>query len=370
MRYFFFLVGFLIIIGINLYVFYRLYCLLPAGWISALSVTATALLLNASFFVALICGDSLPTSFTTVIYHIGTSFYIIFLYLLLIFAFADLVRITHLTHIEQFMYRSWVGFGILAFVVSTVFIYGNINYRHKKRTELNIKTEKLIGERQEVKMLLVSDLHIGYGIKRKELDGWIKTLNAENADVILVAGDLIDRVTRPLYEEKMYESLSNLRARYGVYMALGNHESLGKINENLVFLQKAGINVLQDTAVLVDGSFYIAGRNDFSQRNRKPLTEIISGIDRSKPVFLIDHQPNNLNEAAENNIDLQVSGHTHHGQVFPLNLIEKLIFEKPYGYLQKGNTHFFISSGLGVWGGKFRIGSRSEYVVINVKCEK
>ena len=366
MRNFIIIIGVLILfIGANFYVFYRLRCMLPASWISTLAVTLLALFLNASFFVSLIWGDSLPTDFATILYRVGTSFLMIFLYALMIFLLADLVRITHLINIKQFMYHSWVGLGVVTFVLSTIFIYGNINYHNKKRTEITVKTEKSLGTNQELKVLLVSDLHIGYGIKRKELDGWVKTLNAEKADVILLAGDLIDRFTRPLEEEKMYESLNNLQARYGVYMALGNHDILGSLDENFSFLQKTNINVLRDTAVLVDSSFYIVGRDDFSYRNRKPLNDIVKDIDHNKPIILIDHQPNNLGEAAESNIDLQVSGHTHDGQVFPINLIEKLIFEQKYGYLKKENTHYYISSGLGIWGGKFRIGSRSEYVVIN-----
>ena len=360
------IIGVLILfIGANFYVFYRLRCMLPASWISTLAVTVLALFVNTSFFVSLIWGDSLPTDFATILYRVGTSFLMIFLYALIIFLLADLVRITHLINIKQFMYHSWLGLGVVTFVLSTIFIYGNINYHNKKRTEITVKTEKSLGTNQELKVLLVSDLHIGYGIKRKELDGWVKTLNAEKADVILLAGDLIDRFTRPLEEEKMYESLNNLQARYGVYMALGNHDILGSLDENFSFLQKTNINVLRDTAVLVDSSFYIVGRDDFSYRNRKPLNDIVKDIDYNKPIILIDHQPNNLGEAAENNIDLQVSGHTHDGQVFPINLIEKLIFEQKYGYLKKENTHYYISSGLGIWGGKFRIGSHSEYVVIN-----
>jgi predicted MPP superfamily phosphohydrolase len=301
-----------------------------------------------------------------VAYRVGTAFFFVFLYVLLIFLVADIVRFTHLTHIEHFMTHSWAGAGILIFIVSTIFIYGNINYHNKKRTEINIEIEKPLGENGKLKMLLISDLHLGYGIGRAELDKWVKLLNAENADVILVAGDVIDRFARPLEEEQMYKSLNDLKARYGVFMALGNHDFLGNIAENLAFLQKTNFTLLRDTAVLVDSSFYIAGRNDYSQSARLPLAAILQNADATKPLFLIDHQPNNLNDAEQNGIDLQVSGHTHYGQIFPINLIEKLIFEKPYGYLKKNDTHYFISSGLGIWGGKFRIGSRSEYVVINI----
>ena len=92
-------------------------------------------------------------------------------------------------------------------------------------------------------------------------------------------------------------------------------------------------------------------------------------LDRARPVIVLDHQPIGLDEAAEAGADLQFSGHTHRGQVWPFTRATDRIFELSHGFLQKGRSRFYVSTGLGIWGGKFRIGSRSEYVVIHLVPE-
>ncbi|MFZ4725789.1 MAG: metallophosphoesterase, partial [Paludibacter sp.] len=116
-----------------------------------------------------------------------------------------------------------------------------------------------------------------------------------------------------------------------------------------------------------DSSFYIVGRDDKSNLNRKKLSEIVTGLDKKLPFILMDHQPYHLEEAEQNDIDFQISGHTHNGQFFPGNLFVKKMYELGYGYLKKGNTHYYVSSGLGLWGPQYRIGTESELVVINLK---
>jgi predicted MPP superfamily phosphohydrolase len=96
----------------------------------------------------------------------------------------------------------------------------------------------------------------------------------------------------------------------------------------------------------------------------------MASIDTAKPVILLDHQPVNLKETEENRVDLQLSGHTHNGQVWPFSQVIALLFEHPYGYLKKGAAHIYVTSGLGIWGGKFRVGSQSEYVVIHLSFDE
>jgi predicted MPP superfamily phosphohydrolase len=133
------------------------------------------------------------------------------------------------------------------------------------------------------------------------------------------------------------------------------------------FFQKAGIKLLRDSVALVDSTFYIVGRDDKTNPNRKPVKELLAGIDHSKPIILLDHQPYNLQESVDNRIDLQFSGHTHEGQIWPFSLITKAIYENSHGFIKKGETNIYVSSGIGIWGGKFRIGTQSEFVVFNIK---
>jgi predicted MPP superfamily phosphohydrolase len=126
--------------------------------------------------------------------------------------------------------------------------------------------------------------------------------------------------------------------------------------------------VLRDEVCLVENSFYLVGREDRSSHGRKMLSEIVKNVDKTKPIILMDHQPFQLEDAEQCNIDFQISGHTHNGQFFPGNLLVNKMYEQGYGYLKKGATHYYISSGLGLWGPHYRIGSQSEVVVIKLKC--
>lgn len=132
-------------------------------------------------------------------------------------------------------------------------------------------------------------------------------------------------------------------------------------------MKQAGINMLRDSSVLIDSCFYVVGRDDRSNPNRKPLKELIEPLDKSKFLVVLDHQPYHLEEAEQAGVDLQFSGHTHRGQVWPVSFVTDRIYEVSHGYKKKGNTNIYVSSGIGIWGGKFRIGTQSEYVVIDIK---
>jgi len=370
MRTFFFITFFLSFFGLNFYVFYRLYFMMPLIVPMRIALIVIAVVVQIPFFVAMIFGNSLPTKFVSILYHIGTSWIIVFLYLLIIFIILDLIRITHLIDIKPFMYNNWYGCGVVTIIISAILIYGNINYYKKKRVEINIEISKPINEKNNLKILLISDLHLGYGILNEELESWLPLLNKEKADIVLISGDIVDNFIKPLEEQKMYKTLRKIISKQGVFMALGNHEYIGNIDESINFIKKSNITILRDTAVLINNNFYIVGREDYSRKYRKRLSALLENIDKTKPIIVIDHQPIRLKEARRNGVDLQVSGHTHNGQVFPLNWIAKWIFKKSYGFLKQGETNYYISSGLGLWGGKFRIGTHSEYVVINISSKE
>jgi len=371
MRTIFFITFFLAFFGLNFYVFYRLFLLIPQNFpIMRISLIIIAVVVQIPFFAAMIFGNSLPTKFVSILYQIGTSWIIVFLYLLMIFLILDLIKITHLVDIKPFMYNNWYGWGVVTIIISALLIYGNINYYKKKRVEVNLEISKPINEKNHLKIVLISDLHLGYGILNKELENWLPLLNKEKADIVLIAGDIIDNYIKPLNEEKMYKTLRKINAKQGVFMALGNHEYIGSIDESIDFIKKSNITLLRDTAVLINDDFYIVGREDYSRKYRKRLSALLENIDKSKPIIVIDHQPIRLKEARVNGVDLQVSGHTHNGQVVPINWISKWIFKKSYGFFKQDGTNYYISSGLGLWGGKFRIGTRSEYVVINITSKE
>ena len=125
--------------------------------------------------------------------------------------------------------------------------------------------------------------------------------------------------------------------------------------------------MISDSVVTLANGIQIEGRNDYSSGRQRPLSNLMQHIDHSKPVIVLNHQPHNLNEVVEQRADLHLSGHTHHGQLFPINLVTNALFELSWGYLQKENTHFYVSSGFGSWGPNVRIGNRPEIVIFDVE---
>ena len=242
-----------------------------------------------------------------------------------------------------------------------------MKYNMKQRVPLEIAVGKDVGVSDSIKIVAISDLHLGYTIGDGEFKQWVDLINSEKPDIILIAGDIIDNDTRPLMEGKYAEYFRELKAPLGIYTCPGNHEYISNIENSREFISKAGVTLLQDKVALVDSSFYVVGRDDYSNSGRKALSELIKDIDQTKPIIVLDHQPHNLSEAENNKIDLQLSGHTHRGQFWPISTITDFMYEKSHGFLKKGNSNIYVSSGIGIWGGKFRIGTQSEYVVITMK---
>ncbi len=353
--------------GGNLYLFWRIWQMIPAGnplrWIAV----AAGVLLIASMFVSILAGGSLPSPVTKTLYKAGTAWFFIFIYLLMSFLLLDLLRLCGLRSLNAYMHGSWIGLGVVTGAVTLVMTLGYIRYRHKERVTLTVTTAKPAFGKTPLKIVALSDLHLGYGIGREEFARWVDRINREEPDVVLLAGDVIDNSLRPVREEKMEEVFRNIRSRYGVYAVPGNHEYISGIGPSIGFLRDAGVQVLRDSAALVDGRLWIVGRDDRSNPLRKTLAELTAPLDASIPVILLDHQPYELEKAEEAGVALQFSGHTHRGQVWPISWITDRLYEDSHGLLQKGATQIYVSSGIGIWGGKFRIGTQSEYVVIELR---
>ena len=304
--------------------------------------------------------DSLPLGMATVMYEIGNSWLVIMFYLLMAFLVLDIGRLVHLVP-AAWLRDNAVTSAVLAGLMLVTFIGGNIHYHNKQRQEVNLTTDKPL--ERPLKIVMVSDLHAGFHNRRAEIGRWVNMINAEQADLILIAGDMIDGNVRPLKAQGTVEELQRLNAP--TVACLGNHEYITGLDKSLELLSHTGIHILRDSTMTI-GNVTIAGRDDRSNRRRKSVEQLMNDIDRSTYIIMLDHQPYHLEEAEQNGVDLQLSGHTHRGQVWPLNWVTKKMYECDYGQWQRGKTDYYVSSGLGIWGGKFRIGTDSEYVVINV----
>jgi len=348
------------------YISWHVWCLLPLSWIWK----TLAIVLMAGSFLLMFAGifrstDKMPMPLATAVYEIGTSSIFILLYLFMLFVVLDLGRLVRLIS-RTLLYNNWWMTGGIAFFMVALFVYGHLHYKHKVREELTLKSEKVS---KPVKLVMVSDLHLGYHNQREEFHRWVDLINAEKPDLILIAGDIVDGSMRPLKDQKMYEEFHRLSAP--VYACLGNHEYFSGEPEAQQFYRDANIHLLQDSATVV-GDLCIIGRDDRTNIHRKSLGKIMSLAPCSLPLapkytILLDHQPYHLEQAERQHIDFQFSGHTHHGQVWPISWITESIYECAFGAHKRGHTNYYVSSGLGIWGGKFRIGTRSEYVVLNLQ---
>ncbi|MTG97970.1 metallophosphoesterase [Myroides albus] len=369
MKRFVFLIVFSLFVLGNFYVFFRVYPILDLLSPSLHFIYwLVVVLVCSSIFLFFGIGRKLPVYLSAYLYKIGTGWLMLLIYAFLFVLILDVVSVVNhfFVHSENriLIYHSDLQSCLLVFGVVAIALLGFINYQRKRRVEIDLS----FSTKTRYKIIFVSDLHLGYAIEKRELKKWVALINQEQADLVLIGGDLIDYSLQPVIYNELGSLLQKIETKYGVYACLGNHEYMAGAKACVSFMQSNGIRVLSDqTIVIEDLSLCLIGRDDKTNPRRKKLADIIGDIDRNLTCVLLDHQPYNLSEANENGIDLQLSGHTHRGQVWPISWITDRLFENAHGYLKKGKTHYYVSSGLGIWGGRYRIGTQSEYVVINVK---
>lgn len=267
---------------------------------------------------------------------------------------------------------------LLLIIVGGLLVYGTINAKNLKVTSYRIELPKKAGNLEALHVVLLSDIHLG-SLQDKGMKKLVNKINSITPDIVLIAGDIIDasRDTQ-IYKFKAEEcNFQKIRSKYGIYACLGNHDydEKGDSAYRIEMFKQSGINVLRDSTIRIDESFYLIGREDkfyerISKQKRKPLSELMASIDMKLPVIALDHQPTGLEESEDAGVDLQLSGHTHKGQIYPFSLITNKIFKVDYGYLKIKNLQVIVSSGARTWGPPIRIGSNSEIVDITIHFTK
>lgn len=316
-------------------------------------------LLSLSLFLSIgLRGAALPAWLLGALFRVGSVWILFMFYMIMALTLCDIAGWV----VPSFQAKLLTAFALTLVVM----LYGYINYRNPRIERIEIALDKPIGDKS-LKIVAVSDVHLGHGTGKEKLRRYVGMINRERPDIVVIAGDLIDNSVAPLREERMQEELSGIEAPLGVYMALGNHEYISGVGECADFLAQTPIKVLRDSVVTLPGGVQIAGRDDRMNRNRLSLDGLLSKCDVARPIIILDHQPYNLAEVDAARIDLQISGHTHHGQVFPLNFITDAIYEQSHGYRKWTYSHIYVSSGLSLWGPPFRIGTRSDMAVITLK---
>lgn len=332
-------------------------------------------LLSLSYIISSAFNRILPPSITNFLYLIGSFWMGLLMYTLLTFPLLGLINlILSKSSFSKFLTNKYYIFEILLILIVFIFITAigsfNANKSYVKDYTININKSSF---NDDLNIVMVSDIHLGYIIKNKRLSNMVKEINSLNPDIVIIAGDIIDSDIKPFLDNNMANEFSKLKSKYGVFASLGNHDLMTKDENTIVNkLKENSVRVLRDEAILINDSFYIIGRDDisinsFSSNDRKDLKDITKDLDTTKALIVIDHNPKYINDSLEANIDLQLSGHTHKGQICPGNLVTRSMFEVDYGYLKKKNLNVVVSCGYGSWGPPIRIGSRSEIVKINLK---
>ena len=249
---------------------------------------------------------------------------------------------------------------------------------HVWRTEYVIETDKAVGD---FCIVQIADSHIGTTFDGEGFTAHIRTIQEENPDIVVITGDFVDDDTSREDMISACRALRSLKTKYGVYYAFGNHDKgyydkgkRGYSGKDLIAeLEKNNVRVLQDETVLIDNRLYLTGRQDRSEKERgTPRAEmdvLVEKLNADIFTVVLDHQPHDYEAQERAGVDLVLSGHTHGGQLFPINYVGEWTGEndKTYGWEKRGNTNFVVTSGISDWALHFKTGCKSEYVVIKVK---
>lgn len=362
----------------NAYIFFKGYNAIPAIRENRWLYTILFITLAITFIIAKVLESRHSTVFSDVLNIIGGFWMAFLVYGFFFFILSDLISlllripgIINTTNIADF--RKWSFVTVVS--VSIVLIAGGfINAIIPKVREYNITIPKVTDGIQRLRVAAVSDIHLGSIIRKRSMNKLSEILEQQKPDVIFLLGDIIDGEMGPVLRGDLLQYLKVPVTNDGLYAITGNHEFIGGAKKTIPYIESKGIRVLKDELVLLPGGIQVAGRTDrdskrFYSKERKPLEELLETTDRRYPVIVLDHQPVNIDEAVRNNVDLQLSGHTHNGQFWPLNYFTRAIYEVSYGYKKIGNTQIIVSSGFGIWGPRIRSASRSEILVINISFE-
>lgn len=312
----------------------------------------------------------------------GSFWLAIMLYAFLLVLVFDLLRLVNhyvpffpdwfTGNIERSRYLLFLGSAAL---VTLVVAAGFVNARNPRVQTMEITIDKPGGNVQSMHAVVMSDIHLGTMIGNGFFERVVNKVNHLSPDIIFLPGDILDEDLEPVIRQNIGETLKQLHAPMGVFAIMGNHEHIGGAENAFDYLNTHGMTILRDSVVKVRESFYLVGREDrdilrFGGEQRLSLASLMEQTNKEMPVILLDHQPYYLEEAAALGVDLQLSGHTHHGQLWPLNWITRAIFSISRGYGKIGGMHVYVSNGVGTWGPPVRVGNRPEIVSLKIHFQQ
>jgi predicted MPP superfamily phosphohydrolase len=265
---------------------------------------------------------------------------------------------------KSFRFRKYCLITLVS-VSALIVIAGAVNFNTIRTTEYRIEIPKKSSGLDHLKIAFVADFHLNEKTDIGFVRRFARKIVEISPDLMLFGGDIVEGDSDDGSISEHEALMRQINTKYGVYGVLGNHEYYGGEDDGS-FFRKAGIFILRDTAIVIDNSFVLAGRLDSHFSYRKSVSELMEIVVDSLPVILLDHRPTELEEASRTKADIQLSGHTHDGQMFPINLITRKVYLLSKGYRKIGNTHFFVTSGIRQWRFPVRTSGKSEIMVIDV----
>jgi len=361
----------------NLYIFHKGYKSIQ--WMSDHKILYTVIFtILACLFIA---GKILERSHSSVlsdIFNITGGFWLAFMvyafiFLLLSDILFPVLRLTGAAGKQDAQgFHRWAY--ILTVTASLLFITGGfINALLPVVRKYDITINKKAGDIKNLRIAAVSDIHLGSVIRKRSMRQLSSMIGSTKADVVLLLGDIVDGEIGPVLRDDLLSYFKCPECKYGLIAITGNHEFIGGASRTIPYIESKGIRILKDETVILPGGIQIIGRIDrdsrmFYGKERKQLDELMKGADSSNPIILLDHQPFNLEETKKHNIDLQLSGHTHNGQMWPLNYITDRVFGYKTGLtVIENRLNFYLLSGTGTWGPPIRLFAPPEILEIELK---
>lgn len=360
-----------------------------SGFFKKLPVRIVLGVIYLFFTVSMLIAFFLPSGQLQRTMKLISNFWLGFeMYLLVVGGIGNLIYLIHHLVKKEKSRRFFVTLGaVCAVVIIGTCVYGVFNARNIRVTPYEITVDKDGGELDELNVVLISDLHMGYNTGVSQITQMVEKVNAQNPDLIVIAGDFFDNEYEALDDpDKLSEILQGLEATYGVYAVYGNHDIEEPILAGFTFggsankesspemdkfVEASGVTLLRDEGVLIADSVYLFGRADYERPGRgitvrKTAEEIVAETDASNTIIVLDHEPREQQELADAGVDVDLCGHTHDGQLFPGSVLTYILWENSYGYLQKGSMHNIVSSGVGVFGPNMRVGTIAEICTIKI----
>jgi predicted MPP superfamily phosphohydrolase len=360
----------------NAYIFFKGYGVIPPTRPNRLLYTIIFIILAATFIAGKILEARHSSVLSDILNIIGGFWMGFMLYAFMFLLLSDIIglilRIPGIVNTSNMPdYRRWSF--LITLAISAILITGGfINAIIPVVKEYDLEINKSAGEVNSLRIAAVSDIHLGSIIRKRSIRKLSVMLEEMKPDLVLLLGDIVDGELGPVLRDDLLQYFTGPQTKDGLYAITGNHEYIGGAGRTIPYIESKGIRLLKDEITILPGGIQLIGRLDrdsfrFTGKERLSLEELMKDIDHSKPVILLDHQPFHLDESAKNGVDLQLSGHTHNGQLWPVNYITRLIYELSYGYIKKGEAQIIVSTGFGLWGPRIRLGSRSEVLLINIK---